>query len=142
MTVISYQRAHSIATTFSGNYLVRTKVFAITAPWQRLKLQHIARKSLAVAGALLGVVSFAGILAVGVSSIQLALTTQTVEKEIQELSKTNETLVAEVSALRAPDALSAHAAVLELQQPSRIQYVTIEKEVIAGTQPYQASRLP
>jgi len=132
MTIISLSEKYAVATEFTAS---RPKISGVrTPPRKRFSLGRLfLRKEMQFLATSIGILAFAGILITGIDSIRLAFTIQNVRREIQAAEKSNESLLIQASALRAPEFLWRQAAMLELSEPNRVKYLATEGPAIAGT---------
>ncbi|MFN7088395.1 MAG: hypothetical protein ACK4NX_01015 [Candidatus Paceibacteria bacterium] len=134
MTVLSPTKEHIIATTFSGNYFVKSRQYTVPKI-RRHSLRKLELEKVMVFFAFLSFIAFILMLIIGIDSVRLSFLIQSARKEYKELVKINESLALEVSELRAPEVLTQKAKDFGLIQPQEVHYVTyIEREIVAEVQ--------
>lgn len=73
------------------------------------------------------------LLGIGVSSVLLASNIKRVSDDIKQHEQTHDTLEASKAEILSPDALKAYAVMIQLGNPTHIQYVTATQDQVALT---------
>ena len=79
------------------------------------------------------IVNLLWLLGTGVSSVLLASNIKQVSDQIKHSEQTHDTLEASKAEILSPDALKAYAAMIQLGNPTHVQYVTTPQDQVALT---------